>query len=514
MSNFVDSILDLYKTPAYQKLNAYYEAQTIYSALGVQRNENRHSAFIAWLLNPSESHALKESPLRRFLSLVAALAGDRIPTWKEDVRTHLITGNYNLIIQKIETEQSIAGLVYDNNAMSLDSIVDKQASGAYKTDSQNRFDVWILLQIAFYDASDNEAIWNIPIVLENKIYSKEGNSTNKEKAQTVRYTNAVNVICASLNLLNCLPLLVYLTPSGVDGPVSSSFIHLTYQKLLDHVISPASMAAHLQNSSTDAHVMLDGYIRNLSCPSKSNERDYSILAIAQAENENLEEIYGSKAFRTAFLARYYDYAKKLIDGELMEIDDSPLIADFWNSNENLFKVVLYNHFKDESDKLCVVNKIIRDSNRDNTKYWVGIREGEWINTNTRPASKSEASYLIFKAYCLIQGTKDSDVVLSLDNLRKAFPGTLNTYYHNRYFQHLFYIVDDNLCFDVPNTKYNGLNANVKNGTWDFYVDENHKLPHVCSTNIRGVKMWRKNDFASLMSKAKEYGIIVKPYDED
>jgi hypothetical protein len=75
-------------------------------------------------------------------------------------------------------------------------------------------------------------------------------------------------------------------------------------------------------------------------------------------------------------------------------------------------------------------------------------------------------------------------------------------------------VDDNLCFDVPNTKYNGLNANVKNGTWDFYVDENHKLPHVCSTNIRGVKMWRKNDFASLMSKAKEYGIIVKPYDED
>ena len=134
MSNFVDSILDLYKTPAYQKLNAYYEAQTIYSALGVQRNENRHSAFIAWLLNPSESHALKELPLRRFLSLVAALAGDRIPTWKEDVRTHLITGNYNLIIQKIETEQSIAGLVYDNNAMSLDSIVDKQASGAYKTE--------------------------------------------------------------------------------------------------------------------------------------------------------------------------------------------------------------------------------------------------------------------------------------------------------------------------------------------------------------------------------------------
>jgi hypothetical protein len=259
--------------------------------------------------------------------------------------------------------------------------------------------------------------------------------------------------------------------------------------------------------------MLDGYIRNLSCPSKSDERDYSILAIAQSENENLEEIYKSKAFQTALIAHYYDYVKKLIDGDLVELDDSPLIADFWNSNENLFKVVLYNHFKDEPHKLSIVNKIIKDSNRDNTRYWVGIHEGEWINSNARPASKSEASYLIFKAYCMIQGAKNSGVLLSVEDLRKAFPGTLNRYYHNRYFQHLFYQVDKDLCFDVSNTKYYGLNANVKDGSWDFYMDKNHELPNVDSINIRGVKMWRKNDFASLLTKAKEYGIIVKPYDK-
>ena len=512
MGVFIENILDLYKTLAYQKLNAYYESQTIYSALGVQRSENRHSAFLAWLLNPSESHMLKELPLRRFLSLVAALANNRIQCYSEDVRTHLITGNYKLKILDIKLEQSIVGLVYDNTSK-LDNIVEKQSSGSFKTDAQNRFDVWFLLQIIFQDANDNETIWNIPVVLENKIYSKEGNATNKSKAQTVRYANAIEIICKSLQLSNYSPLLVYLTPSGADSPIDSSFIHITYQKLLDHVISPASMAAHLQNSTTDTHVMLDGYIRNLSCPSKGDEREYSILAIAQSENENLEEIYNSKAFQTALTAHYYDYAKKLLGEGLYEIDDSPLVTDFWNTNENLFKVVLYNHFKDESDKLGIVNKIIKDSNRDNTRFWVGFQDGKWINTNGRPASKSEASYLIFKAYCLLQTTKNKDLQLTLTDLRQAFPGTINTYYHNRYFQHLFYIVDEELCFDVPNTKYYGTNARVKDGTWDFYMDSYHEFPHVQPPKIRSVKMWRKHDFSSLISKAKEYGIIVKPCDK-
>ena len=135
MGVFIENILDLYKTLAYQKLNAYYESQTIYSALGVQRSENRHSAFLAWLLNPSESHMLKELPLRRFLSLVAALANNRIQCYSEDVRTHLITGNYKLKILDIKLEQSIVGLVYDNTSK-LDNIVEKQSSGSFKTDAQ------------------------------------------------------------------------------------------------------------------------------------------------------------------------------------------------------------------------------------------------------------------------------------------------------------------------------------------------------------------------------------------
>lgn len=67
-------LLELYKTTTYQKLNAYYGQNTVFNILGVERSENRHSAFLAWLFNPASTHGLKEIPLRKFLALVATQA--------------------------------------------------------------------------------------------------------------------------------------------------------------------------------------------------------------------------------------------------------------------------------------------------------------------------------------------------------------------------------------------------------------------------------------------------------
>lgn len=507
MNTFISDVLSLYKTAAYQKLNAYYEQQTVYNMLGVERNENRHSKFIAWLLNPNESHSLKELPLRRFLSLVAALATDEDKCYyQEEVRTHLITGNYKLNVLEIKTEQSIAGLV-QNDVEDLDTIIDKNENGSFKTDAQNRFDIWMMLQISFKNSDDKDVTYHIPVVLENKIYSNEGNATNPTKAQTVRYSEAMGVICNSLGLgayknPRYQPLMVYLTPSGANKPVSNAFIHIEYQQLLDYVITPASMSAHLQNAATEAQVMIDGYIRNLSCPTSNDEKDYSILAIAQNEDESLEAIYNSRAFQTAFRTLYHDEAKEILGGEIETVVATSLITDFWDSNENLFKVVLYNHCKNLPDKLKIVNRVIKTNNRDNTRYLVGFGDGQWLNTNGKPASKSEASYLIFKAYCKKWGEDNLGKSLTLDDLRKVFPGKINEYYHNRYLNYLFYIIDETLCVDVETSKYYRNRIDAKNG-WDFYCDDNHGLPNVQPDNIRNVKMWRKSDFDRLVEFVKE-----------
>ena len=148
-------ILDFYKLPEFQKLNAYYMQSTVFSVLGIQRSENRHSSFLAWLLNPDASHSLKEMPLRKFLALIAAKADDQDKCYFYQVRQHLLSGNYRLQVDCVKTEQSIVGLA-NEKLSDLDGIVEKTDNGQFKKDSQNRFDIWMLVHIAFTDEQDCE----------------------------------------------------------------------------------------------------------------------------------------------------------------------------------------------------------------------------------------------------------------------------------------------------------------------------------------------------------------------
>ena len=63
MMTIQEKILAFCKTPVYQQLNAYYGQSTVFNVLRVERSENRHTAFWAWLLNPEASHPLNEIPL-------------------------------------------------------------------------------------------------------------------------------------------------------------------------------------------------------------------------------------------------------------------------------------------------------------------------------------------------------------------------------------------------------------------------------------------------------------------
>jgi hypothetical protein len=66
------SILRIKNNSVYQELKSYYSQSTIFSALGIERNENRHSAFLCWLLDPKSDHQLGVEPLKKFLALYAA----------------------------------------------------------------------------------------------------------------------------------------------------------------------------------------------------------------------------------------------------------------------------------------------------------------------------------------------------------------------------------------------------------------------------------------------------------
>ena len=510
-----NKILELYKTTTYQKLNAYYGQSTVFNILGIERSENQHSAFLAWLLNPVSSHGLKENPLRKFLSLVATKAIDEEKCYYHQVREHLITGNYTLQVESIKTEQSIIGLA-NGQTDDFKGVVETNDKGLFKKDSKNRFDIWMLLHITFIDEHDQEKQWFLPVVVENKIYSVEGNANDKEKAQTVRYHRAVNIlkniVCPGTNSVQ--PLLVFLTPSDAKKPTHDAFIHLTYQDMLDHVIQPCSYLSAAQGASTDVRVLMDGYIRNLSRPSnKDGEdiKDYSILAIADSENEDLKEIFRSDAFQAALCAIYPKEAQTLLEADYHNVEEGypmTMLEQLWNANEDLFKIVLFNQFKDDEKKLKAVQRIIKVNNRDNTRYLVGLKSGEWLNVNGKPASKSETSFLIFKAFCEKWHKQHPNEELTINHLRDEFKIDLNSYYNNRWLSFLFYDFDEEVTVDVADNKHYGNEICPDSDTWDFYWDDAHKLPYI-KGDVRSVKMWRKEDFEKLKKKALAIGIIVE-----
>jgi hypothetical protein len=258
-------------------------------------------------------------------------------------------------------------------------------------------------------------------------------------------------------------------------------------------------------------MLINGYIRNLSCPSNQdaeNVRDYSILAIAETESQDLEVLFKSVTFEAALRSVFPEEAQALLGQTTIEMpDDTALLEQFWNANENLFKIVLYNHFKNDKEKLAVVQKIVKVNNRDNTRYFVAVKQGEpWLNN--KAASKSEASFLIFKAYCLSRREMNPSVELTVDDLRSEFDCSLNSYYHNRFLKYLFYDFDEDVTVDVEGNKHFGNDLCPESDDWDFYWDNDHILPNV-KGQVRSVKMWRKDDFDRLVEKARKLGIMVE-----
>lgn len=276
-------ILSMYSLPAYQQLKAYYERSTLFSVLGAERSENRHSAFLAWLLNPSSSHSLGETPIRKFLTLAACKATDEDKCYWQEPREHLISSDYRLDFVCIKTEQSIIALA--NN----------------KKVNPDKLDIWILIRIR-YSSDNKDVCWTIPIVVENKIFSKEGKANGSIPAQTERYCRAINNLKGDLCPDNYFqPILIYLTAPFAPAPTCNAFIHVTYQDLLDHVIQPLSLQLTAQRPHSEEKVFLEGYIRNLSFPAATDGKksdDYSILAIAESESKLLETLFSSDAFMT------------------------------------------------------------------------------------------------------------------------------------------------------------------------------------------------------------------------
>lgn len=473
--NTYHQILEMYNAKAFRSLSAFYNKQTVFNILKIERNENRHSAFLCWLFNPNGGHGLGGAPLKKFLGLYASLA----PV--SPLTNAFITGNYDLDVIECTTEKMTA--------------------------KGRRMDVWMMLRVTV----DNEE-YIVPIVIENKIYA--GQSRN----QTEDYHEEINTLVNS-TLEKYVPVEVFLAPEGKKA-TCPSFTNISYQQLLDWVMEPVFLLDPLSETGQ----LLEAFIRNLSKPAAlslddtsnklKNEED-SILAVSKREADSLNELYATYTdlLNYAIVAVVGDKAKGIFANyddirTAIETEGSmELLQDFWETNSDIFRSILY---------VCKsiispthpekVLECFKTSKRDNSKYVVEEPDGNgnWVPAIpelSKPMSKGRAACTFFSAW--VKKNRDS----TLDDVLKTFPLALNTYYGHRKdgkFDSIIYTSpDDEIAKST--TPGSSFSIPLKKATWEFYVDGQCGRAYLDSTDevLYFVKMWRKADFENLLKHIEQ-----------
>ncbi|SMC19794.1 PD-(D/E)XK nuclease superfamily protein [Clostridium acidisoli DSM 12555] len=306
------NIIQLFNSKEYHELKLYYGNKSFFDILGIMRNENVHSDFLAWILDTEANHGLNEYSIRKFLEMVvmslfdckyANKYNDLFPEYLID---YIITGNYHVSDVKIEREK-----VIDNN---------------------KRIDLFIDLTIKIKSNSDENI--NVKIILENKVYSKEHSD------QTNQYYD-----WAERNFKENSELVyIYLTPTSnrelleLEDQHSQckKYIQINYQYLVDYVLEPCRM----QQISDEAKSLIDNYLRCLSYPSLDEESIKNgglVMAVSEREKR--------------------------------------LLLDFWETNKPLLLAML-NVLKDDDsideqerqNMDSMISTISNKSNKDFTKY--------------------------------------------------------------------------------------------------------------------------------------------------
>ena len=497
-------IINFYNDPLYQELKAFYDKTTLFNVLKIERNENRHTAFLAWLLDVKGSHGLGEEPLMKFMRLISK----KDTSNKYDIP--FLIGNYRTENFKVKTEKAVES---------------KNKNG--------RMDLFISFDYMLMKESDN--LKHVDVIIENKIYSEEHDEQTKLYAEGVESKREDE---------QTTTIRVFLSPDIVEecsGDVAGfDYVKITYNDVLMDVIEPLQ----LMEMPQDARFLITDYIINLGQPlqktddnGKVKDQLDTILAIPNKTKENVYDLYKKhKDFLDALVCAKNSGKKDLLTelfkdrypslqpkGEVL-----PLLCSFWENknNKSLLKIILDNSLNLDyggCDQIIAELLELKESNRDNTKYLVYAADGTLMNGNGKPASKSLASYYIFKAWL------DNNENVTIDEIREAFPvdSILNA---DKYpYDYLFYWYDDvmNAIKQGPennpknknaayfkNTSLDSKKASNKFLYWDFYVNGNYCLSIFNektnkNENVLSMKDWKKVEFDKLKKYADNYRIRVE-----
>jgi len=316
-SNNIDiqkSIIQLFNSKEYNQLKSYYDFKGIFDILGIMRNENVHSNFLAWILSPNQKHGLRNYTMKKFMEMIVMVlfdckysrgATNLFPQYLIDF---IITGNYEIANINLEREKVI--------------------------DKNKRIDIFIELSLKIDDLDSKNT--DIKIILENKVYSRE------HSEQTVKYYEWAKENYGENSEL----IFLYLSPIS-NGELHDlieqdcqckEYIQINYQYLVDYVLEPCK----IQQLSPEASSLIDNYLRCLSYPSIDEESIKSgglVMAVSEREKNLLLGFWeGNKPLLLAMLNVLKD--DEGIDEQERENMES-MISTICNKSSNDYSKYLF-----------------------------------------------------------------------------------------------------------------------------------------------------------------------------
>lgn len=342
LKNIEKQILAFNNDPRVFALRNRYTTKTFLDIMSVARSENRHSAFLAWLLKGDDfTLAPQDHPIVHLLDCIIKRVQDQGIEVPEEGREGkqkqknkidnydklkeiILTRNIKSIkIDKASTEETLGTLCGDPNL----------------TAKLNRIDIYIHCFIYYEDKKQNpqkgkkvnieEKKLEIEFIIENKVGSSEGGKDEyklgvyKELTQTQRYYKAC-IERENKESYDLISSFIFLSPDEQEAK-SPYFINISYQDVLDYIIEPLLLSATI--IPPRIRTIIEEYVASLSFPTpsegkKENMKNALIMAVRKSEEEEM-------------LAIWKDY------GEMLE----KAIIEYVNKGENKTLV-----------GLCEVNK--------------------------------------------------------------------------------------------------------------------------------------------------------------
>ena len=285
--DYKEEVLKFNTSEVYQKIKRYYSQKSFFSIIEKSRDEDVHSNFLSWFFNPDVNMGFESFPIKKLIQLLCykSYDSDNSENFPKEIKNHVMVG-----------------------AFEVNDVKEINRENILKNMSKKRIDILILCSIRVAD--ENKIL---PIIIENKVMSKETNS------QTGYYYQwAIEEYSDRKKYLK--PVFSFLSIQGDNADVDDAhFLKISYQNLVDYIIEPSLSI----EASITAIVRVKDYLRCLSVENSITELvagGNTIMAISKEEKDLLKLFI--KENRNLILGALYACEDEYDDEDSKMIEDA------------------------------------------------------------------------------------------------------------------------------------------------------------------------------------------------